>query len=175
MEERVRDTWDQDARIADIADRKQRWHADKHPKVDNHPVGSSRFTRNQSKGSGPEGIGRVSAGHSAHNFGSSTFSTRGPEAGAWTFRTAFSQWGRRSGGEGGSPGSTRSRRRQAGRAARAACGSYGHWDWAGPGRPFFLSRGRSGLAGWGVGPGPHFGFPGSWASRAGHRQERVGT
>eukprot|EP00972_Heterocapsa_arctica_P094314 13907662-Heterocapsa_arctica.AAC.1 len=80
MEERVRDTWDQESRSADIADRKQRWHADKHRKVDNHPVGRSRFMRNHTKGSGPEGIGRVSAEHSAYNLGSSTFSTRGPEA-----------------------------------------------------------------------------------------------
>eukprot|EP00972_Heterocapsa_arctica_P055477 8185482-Heterocapsa_arctica.AAC.1 len=55
LEERTRDSWDQASRNTDFANRKQQWHANKRRKVDGHPVGSGRFRKNNTEGSGPSG------------------------------------------------------------------------------------------------------------------------
>eukprot|EP00972_Heterocapsa_arctica_P116085 16451360-Heterocapsa_arctica.AAC.1 len=80
QEARVRDSWDQAARNTDMANRKQQWQANKRRKMDNHPVGSAWFARSQAEGSSPSGNMRKGAEHSAHPFGSSKFSTKGPKA-----------------------------------------------------------------------------------------------
>eukprot|EP00972_Heterocapsa_arctica_P083483 12301133-Heterocapsa_arctica.AAC.1 len=79
-EDRIRDSWDQESRITDLANRKQRWHAEKYRQTDSHREGSTRFSRNHATGSDPQGSRKGSAKHSALTLGSNEFSTRGPKA-----------------------------------------------------------------------------------------------
>ena len=79
-EDRIRDSWDQESRITDLANRKQSWHAEKYRKTDSHREGSTRLTKSHASGSGPQGIRKGGVKHSAPTFGSDVFPTKGPEA-----------------------------------------------------------------------------------------------
>jgi hypothetical protein len=80
MEERIRDSWDQESRIEDLANRKQQWHAAKYRKVGIHPNGSGTPSASTGEGSGPQGSERAGAEHHQQSSGSSARATRGPEA-----------------------------------------------------------------------------------------------
>jgi hypothetical protein len=79
-EDKIRDSWDQESRITDLANRKQSWHAEKYRKTDSHREGSIRLTKSHASGSGPQGIRKGSVKHSAPTSGSDVFPTKGPEA-----------------------------------------------------------------------------------------------
>ena len=72
--------WDQDRRNKVFANRKQQWQADKQRLEEPHHGIGTRFIGNHMEGSSPMGIERVGAARSAHHFGSSTLTTKGPEA-----------------------------------------------------------------------------------------------
>ena len=77
-EEQVRDGWDQESRLEDLAHRKQSWHAAKFRKLSTHHTG--RGVARSSQGSGPQGSegGGIQRRQSAS--GSSVRATKGPEA-----------------------------------------------------------------------------------------------
>eukprot|EP00972_Heterocapsa_arctica_P036843 5425742-Heterocapsa_arctica.AAC.1 len=62
--DRIRDSWDQESRIEDIAHRKQLWHAEKYRKISTQPSGSG--TPRASTGDGSE---RAAGEHPQHSFG----------------------------------------------------------------------------------------------------------
>ena len=79
-EDRIRDSWDQESRNTDIANRKQSWHAEKYRKTDSHREGIIRLTKSHASGSGPHGIRKGSRQRSPPPSGSTGFSTKGPGA-----------------------------------------------------------------------------------------------
>ena len=75
--ERIRDSWDQESRNEDLAQRKQEWHAGKIRKVTNHSF-SSGEPHSGEQGSGTRD--RKHAQAAAHQSSGSGAQTKGPEA-----------------------------------------------------------------------------------------------
>jgi hypothetical protein len=72
--EMIRDSWDQESRLEDLAVRKQRWHADKHRKVKDHRPGADMPSSSTGEGSAQQGSSR------ARSSCSGARKTQGPEA-----------------------------------------------------------------------------------------------
>jgi hypothetical protein len=72
--EMIRDSWDQESRLEDLAVRKQRWHAEKHRKVKDHRPGADMPSSSTGQGSAQQGSSR------AHSSCSGARTTKGPEA-----------------------------------------------------------------------------------------------
>ena len=77
-EERIRDGWDQESRLEDLAHRKQNWHEAKVRKK--HHTGSSEATAIVCTGSGPQGSEGAGQLFQQFSSGSSARATKGPEA-----------------------------------------------------------------------------------------------
>ena len=79
-EERIRDGWDQESRLEDLAHRKHDWHAAKIRKLNTRRTGSTRASASAPTGSGPQGSEGAGSLFQQFSSGSGARATKGPEA-----------------------------------------------------------------------------------------------
>jgi hypothetical protein len=80
QEDSIRDGWDQESRLEDLAHRKSDWHAAKIRKLSTRRTGSTRASASAPTGSGPQGSEGAGWLDQQSSSGSGARATKGPEA-----------------------------------------------------------------------------------------------